>query len=96
MIKIDRDIVGLVDLVRPSQPPGRQVVYRELRAISNGHEHDFAARMDWTIKNVDQANHNPEVVVNGQRGKAPITVEARVVSLSRSMLPARAIPTGTD
>ena len=36
-------------------------------------QHDFAARMDWTIKNVDQANHNPEVVVNGQSGKAPIS-----------------------
>jgi hypothetical protein len=41
-------------------------------------QHDFAARMDWTIKRVDQANHNPEVVVNGQAGKAPITIDARV------------------
>ena len=30
-------------------------------------QHDFAARMDWTIKDVAQANHNPDVVVNGQR-----------------------------
>jgi hypothetical protein len=41
-------------------------------------QHDFAARMDWTIKDVGQANHNPEVVVNGQGGKAPIMVNARV------------------
>src|SRR4051812_3118691 len=41
-------------------------------------QHDFAARMDWTIKNLDQANHNPEVVVNGQGGKAPINIDARV------------------
>jgi hypothetical protein len=41
-------------------------------------QHDFAARMDWTIKDVGQANHNPDVVVNGQSGKAPITIHARV------------------
>ena len=41
-------------------------------------QHDFAARMDWTIKDVGQANHNPEAVVNGQNGKAPITINARV------------------
>ncbi len=41
-------------------------------------QHDFAARMDWTIKDVREANHNPEVVVNGQPGKAPLTVEATV------------------
>jgi Cellulose-binding Sde182, nucleoside hydrolase-like domain/Cellulose-binding protein Sde0182, C-terminal domain len=39
-------------------------------------QHDFAARMDWTIKGVREANHNPEVVVHGERGKAPVTVEA--------------------
>ncbi len=41
-------------------------------------QHDFAARMDWTIKDVGQANHNPEVVVNGESGKAPLTVMARL------------------
>jgi hypothetical protein len=41
-------------------------------------QHDFAARMDWTIRGVKQANHNPLVVVNGQRGKAPISIEAHV------------------
>jgi hypothetical protein len=41
-------------------------------------QHDFAARMDWTIKDVGQANHNPEVVVNGESGKAPVMVNARL------------------
>jgi enterochelin esterase-like enzyme len=41
-------------------------------------QHDFAARMDWTIKAPRDANHNPEVVVNGERGKAPLTIDAVV------------------
>ena len=41
-------------------------------------QHDFAARMEWTIKDVRNANHNPEVVVNGQSGKAPLIVDAVV------------------
>ena len=41
-------------------------------------QHDFAARMDWTIKDVKAANHNPEVVVNGNAGKAPIRLTAVV------------------
>jgi len=41
-------------------------------------QHDFAARMDWTIKEVNQANHNPEVVVNGQSGKAPIAINVNL------------------
>jgi hypothetical protein len=34
--------------------------------------------MDWTVKDVHRANHNPQVVVNGQAGKAPIAVDAAV------------------
>ena len=41
-------------------------------------QHDFAARMDWTIKDVAQANHNPEAVVNGRVGREPITIDAIV------------------
>jgi hypothetical protein len=41
-------------------------------------QHDFAARMAWTIEDVAHANHNPEVVVNGTAGKAPLIVDARV------------------
>jgi hypothetical protein len=41
-------------------------------------QHDFAARMDWTVKEVAQANHNPDVVVNGRDGKAPLMLDAVV------------------
>ena len=41
-------------------------------------QHDFAARMDWTVKDAREANHNPVVVVNGVGGKAPIPIEATV------------------
>jgi len=40
-------------------------------------QHDFAARMDWTIEDVAAANHNPDVVVNGAAGKAPVLLEAK-------------------
>ena len=39
-------------------------------------QHDFAARMDWTIKAPRDANHNPEVIVNGSIGKAPVLLDA--------------------
>ena len=41
-------------------------------------QHDFAARMDWTIRERRDANHNPEVIVNGTGGKAPIAIDAVV------------------
>ena len=41
-------------------------------------QHDFAARMDWTIKPFAEANHNPIVVVNGQSGPSPIFMDAVV------------------
>ena len=41
-------------------------------------QHDFAARMTWTTVRPSDANHNPEVVVNGQSGRGPITLEAVV------------------
>lgn len=41
-------------------------------------QHDFAARMDWTIKPFAEANHNPMAVVNGQGGTAPVFLEAVV------------------
>jgi hypothetical protein len=43
-------------------------VWRWRKAYQN----DFAARMDWTIKDFAHANHNPEVVVNGQPGTATV------------------------
>jgi hypothetical protein len=41
-------------------------------------QHDFAARMDWTVKGVGEANHNPDIVVNGAAGRAPVFVDATV------------------
>jgi hypothetical protein len=41
-------------------------------------QHDFAARMDWTIRTVAEANHNPDLVVNGRRDRAPIEIDATV------------------
>jgi Protein of unknown function (DUF1593) len=43
------------------------------------YQNDFAARMDWTFKDFAQANHNPELVVDGQAGTAPmeVTVDAK-------------------
>ena len=41
-------------------------------------QHDFAARMAWTLTDKPGANHNPEVVVNGQPGRAPLTIDATI------------------
>jgi hypothetical protein len=41
-------------------------------------QHDFAARMDWTTNDERNANHNPELVVNGQAGKGPLVIDATV------------------
>lgn len=41
-------------------------------------QHDFAARMAWTIEPPERVNHNPLVVVNGATGTAPVHVDARV------------------
>jgi len=32
--------------------------------------------MDWTIKDYAHANHNPQLVVNGQAGTAPVQITA--------------------
>jgi hypothetical protein len=41
-------------------------------------QHDFAARMDWTVVPYVGANHRPTLVVNGQGGTGVVRVEARV------------------
>jgi hypothetical protein len=41
-------------------------------------QHEFAARMDWSVKPRPQANHNPVAVVDGQGGTAPIVIDAVV------------------
>jgi hypothetical protein len=49
-------------------------IWRWRRAFQN----DFAARMDWTIKDAKEANHNPRVVVNGRPGTEPLVMDAQV------------------
>jgi hypothetical protein len=41
-------------------------------------QHDFAARMDWTIADFQHANHNPVLKVNGQSGTSPVTIDVVV------------------
>jgi Protein of unknown function (DUF1593) len=41
-------------------------------------QHDFSARMDWTLKEFKEANHNPLVVVNGDSSKEPIFIKAKI------------------
>ena len=41
-------------------------------------QHDFAARMDWTLKEYTDANHNPKVVVNGDAGKLLLVINAKI------------------
>jgi len=40
-------------------------------------QNDFAARMDWTIKPYEEANHHPVVSINGQEGKDVIYLDAK-------------------
>ncbi len=38
------------------------------------YQHDFAARMDWNVaENFQEANHNPVIVLNGNKGKSLAT-----------------------
>jgi len=41
-------------------------------------QHDFGARMDWTVADYEHANHPPTVEVNGQAGTAPVMIDAEV------------------
>lgn len=41
-------------------------------------QHDFAARMDWGIKDYAAANHNPQAVVNGDSGQEALFLNAKV------------------
>ncbi len=40
-------------------------------------QHDFAARMDWCVQPFGKANHNPVAVLNGDRTKDVLYVQAR-------------------
>ncbi len=41
-------------------------------------QNDFAARMDWTVKDFAHANHEPELVVNGVAGHETMELDAAV------------------
>lgn len=41
-------------------------------------QHDFAARMSWTVADYAHANHNPVLEINGQPGSAPVLMDAEV------------------
>jgi len=41
-------------------------------------QHEFAARMDWTLREYADANHPPMVSVNGSAGTAPVYIETAV------------------
>jgi len=49
-------------------------VWRWREAFQN----DFAARMDWTIKDFAHANHNPIIDVNGVSDTSPIVIDTEV------------------
>jgi hypothetical protein len=50
------------------------------------YQHDFAARMDWCVSaNFKEANHNPVVVINGDKSKGIIYIKnksGKVINLS--------------
>ncbi len=41
-------------------------------------QNDFAARMDWTVKDFAGANHNPKAAVNGDSGQDAVVMDAEV------------------
>jgi hypothetical protein len=41
-------------------------------------QHEFAARMDWSVSDYAHANHNPSVVVNGAGGTAVLRMDMLV------------------
>lgn len=43
----------------------------------DAYQNDFAARMDWTVKDYAHANHAPELVVNGQAGTGVVEMTAK-------------------
>jgi hypothetical protein len=62
----DRDTVG-------DTTDSRTTVWRWRPAL----QADFQARMDWCVKSFAEANHPPAPVLNGQKGSAALTIEAR-------------------
>jgi hypothetical protein len=44
----------------------------------NAFQQDFEARMDWTVKPFEAANHNPRLTLNGNAGTGPVFIETKV------------------
>jgi hypothetical protein len=65
-----QDAVGGVD--GRTHISDQATVWRWREAYQN----DFAARMDWTMKDYAHANHNPQVAVNGSSRTAPVEMTA--------------------
>lgn len=65
---------GTANVWRGAQDDGNlgKPIWRWSEAFQN----DWAARADWCVKPVDQANHNPQAVVNGVAGKDILRIEA--------------------
>ncbi len=51
----------------------RATVYR----WRDDYQRDFAARMDWCVKNYSEANHSPVASVNGSSDKKPLTIRTK-------------------
>lgn len=58
---------------RKDQVSARATVWRWRQAF----QADFQARMDWCVEAVAEANHPPEVVVNGDAGEGVVRISAK-------------------
>lgn len=50
----------------------RATVYRWREYFQNS----FAARMDWCVNEFDQANHSPVILINGEKSRLPVVINA--------------------
>lgn len=41
-------------------------------------QNDYLARMDWCVKNFNEANHPPQPVLNGDQSSRPVEINARL------------------
>ncbi|HEV7347585.1 DUF1593 domain-containing protein [Telluribacter sp.] len=58
----------------------REGVWNERLSVSRWRpyfQNDFAARMDWCVKEVSEANHAPKAVVNKQKGLDVLEIKAK-------------------
>jgi hypothetical protein len=55
-----------------NESSARATVWRWRQHFQN----DFQARMDWCVKSFEECNHNPDVVLNGNKSKEIIKISA--------------------